>query len=99
MTLIVLVAAVTALLMTILICTAIMGRTPQPCFLAGVHALYVGEYRVEAGSCVGKPENIFLSSSPATATLDQLRACNGHVMRMQDIADALVRQSPIGGSK
>lgn len=87
-----LIAAATSLLVAIFISAAIMGRQPQPCFLHNV-VVFVGESRFEGGVCHGKPENVYLSVRPATAKLDGMRACNGHMLRLQDVADALVREA------
>lgn len=88
-----LIASGTSLLVAILICGAIMGRQSQACFLHNAIVI-VGESRIAVGgACAGKPENLYLSTSPATKTLDGMRACNGHLLQLQNVADALVRES------
>lgn len=87
-----LIAAVTSLLVAIIISAAIMGRQPQPCLLHNA-VVFAGESRIEGGTCSGKPENLYLSTSPATRTLDGMRACNGHLLHLQGVADALTKES------
>lgn len=88
-----LIASGTSLLVAILVCGAIMGRQPQPCLLHNA-VVFVGESRIAVGGiCAGKPENLYLSTSPATRTLDGMRVCNGHLPQLQGVADALTRES------
>jgi hypothetical protein len=87
-----LIASGTSLLVALFVCAAIMGQKSQPCFLHDV-IVFVGESRFHGGTCAGKPENLYLSTNPATAKLDGMRACNGHLLQLQGVADALTRES------
>jgi hypothetical protein len=86
------VATVTLLLITALICATIQARPATPCLLQD-SVLYVGESRFQGGTCSGKAENLYVSARPATAKLDGMRACNAHMIQLQGAADALVRES------
>lgn len=90
-TAILIVAPITLLVMTVLICTAITIRPATPC-LFDMTIVYTKEGRYDGGKCSGKPENLYLSNGVATEKLDGTRVCNGHVKYLQDVADQLDRE-------
>lgn len=89
---IVIVAAVTVVLSTALIAAAISVRPSTPCLFDG-SIVYTQEGRYDGGNCTGKPENVYVSWGGPTQKLHEVRVCNGHLSKLMDVADQLIRES------
>jgi hypothetical protein len=86
------IAAVTVLLCTLLVCAAISIRPTTPCLFSNTD-VYVGESVTRGGRCTGKADNVYMTWGGPTDHLNDVRACNGHVGQLLSVADALVRES------
>ena len=88
---IVVIVAVTVVLSTALIASAISLRPTTPCLFDG-SIVFTREGRYDGGKCTGKPENVYVSWGGPTQPLHGTRVCNGHVSHLMDVADQLTRE-------
>jgi hypothetical protein len=81
-------AALTVLLCTALVCSAITLRPKTPCMFQRTY-VYVGGTRIGDGHpCTGRADNVYLSTSP----LNDRRVCDRHVGHLLDAVIALAKQ-------
>lgn len=86
------IAAVTTLLCTLIVCAAISGRAATPCLFNQADVL-TRESRITGGKCSGKADNVYMSWGGPTKMLHDARACNAHTGALLDLADILSRES------
>lgn len=86
------IAAVTSLLITLMVCSALTVRPKTPCMFQAAF-VYVGEARIGDGHrCTGKVDNIYMSADPARSRLNDWRVCDRHVGHLLDVSDQLAKQ-------
>lgn len=90
---IVIVAAVTVFLCTVLTCAAIAARQKRPCHFHKTYVI-VGQSKIGDGiACKGLADNVWLSADIRFADLNDVRVCDAHVGHLMDLADKLARQT------